>query len=82
MGWDHIEAPQKHESQVDHKIVSRNDIVCSRYKNYYFSEKFLKKTFFVFCSQNNFSKKLANVSNVFSSGPQKSQKVVVFIHSQ
>lgn len=24
LGWDHHEAPQKHESQLDHKVVSEN----------------------------------------------------------
>lgn len=24
VGWDYVEAPQKHESQLDHKVVSIN----------------------------------------------------------
>lgn len=24
LGWDHHEAPQKHESQLDHKVVNEN----------------------------------------------------------
>lgn len=30
VGWDYVETPQKHESQVDHKIVSRFEIFFMR----------------------------------------------------
>ena len=26
VGWDYMEAPQKHESQLDHKIVNMSNI--------------------------------------------------------
>lgn len=27
VGWDYVEATQKHESQIDHKVVSQNCIL-------------------------------------------------------
>lgn len=29
VGWDYVEAPQKHESQLDHKVVSNLRIIPS-----------------------------------------------------
>lgn len=31
VGWDHHEAPQKHESQIDHKVVSINYVFIKFY---------------------------------------------------
>lgn len=36
VGWDYVETPQKHESQMDHKVVSK-----SKSKNHFKSYIFL-----------------------------------------
>lgn len=40
VGWDYVEAPQKHESQLDHKVVSLFTYIFNRSKNFIVSNGF------------------------------------------